>query len=906
MGLEHENLADTLAARAEKSPAAPALHVPGRTSLTYGGLGAQIRYVRERFEGWGIAPGNIVAGVLPSRPEMAVACVTLPSSSTFAPLGPNLTTDAYAQLLIRMGASAVLVPKGRDHPIRIAAQQHSVAEIDIVSEADAPAGMFTLDLCRADNSLRTKAPARSELDYISVTSGTTGLPKLVPSTRRKTVLHAKAAAEWLAYSPNDVGCHLTPIHLGSGLRSGLINLLFAGASIVCLPESGVDALFDAIEEFQLSCLNAGFTLHRAILRQAPEHREALKQTRFRFLRSGNGRLDPDEIDRIEQAFRAPLLVGFSSTETGLISHDPLPPRRRKRGAVGVPLVNEVAVIDKTGRISSTDATGEIVVRGPLVFSGYLDDPELTSGSFVDNWFRTGDLGRIDEEGYVYVSGRIKEIINRGGEKISPAEVDAVIQSLPGVREAATFGIPHPTLGEEFVAAVVMHADGAMDEAQVIDYVRRRMGLTRAPRKIYFVDRIPRTGNGKVLRMELPHMLGLDQGSTGQVGGSGATAGLVSLSPLEGALAGLWTSLLQVGNIGRNDNFFLLGGDSLNGVQLIANVRALFGVELPIQSLFGEAATVAGMALAIERIRKAERYRRSQPPSVHSALTALTRSGSLPPIYGLPGVFGNADGFADLSRELGPDQPFYGLQSVGLDGTQAPLDTIEAMARRYLRDIRTVQLHGPYTLIGACFGATVAYEMTYQLLSAGERVAFLGLLDPTPRWGNKVKEKPASASRAFKRLIGGGSLVANRLRLYFDEMRRLGYSDRVRFVTRKLRALQRSIGKPDGFSEIQGELNQIEVYRANRLALRRYQRKVLNGRLTALEIFETARRGSSGGRQPSDWSALWEGSTSRHLVPGKDSGDMLHGENVRVVATLLAERLRAAYDELRGAKSQLAD
>jgi acyl-coenzyme A synthetase/AMP-(fatty) acid ligase/thioesterase domain-containing protein/acyl carrier protein len=896
--LEHETFADALDGVATDQPAAVALHVPGRSSLTYGDLGAQIRYVRERLGGWGIAPGDIVAGVLPSRAEMAVACATLPSSCTFAPLGPNLTTDAYAQLIVRTGAHAVLVPKGQEHPIRAAARQHGVAEIDVVSKPDAPAGAFALDLRQKRDSLCAMPAARPEIAYILVSSGTTGRPKLVPSTHRQTLLYAKAARDWLAYSPQDVSCHLTPIHLGNGLRSGLINPLLAGLSIVCLPESDVDAFFAAIEEFSPTCLNASFALLRAILRRAPEYREALRQSRFRFVRFGGGRLHPEEIGRLEDALGAPVLAGFSSVETTAISHDPLPPRGRKRGAAGLPLINDVAVMTDSGQICPNSATGQLVVRGALVFPGYLDDPELTAASFVGDWFLTGDLGRIDEEGYVHVSGRIKEIINRGGEKVSPAEIDAAMESLPGVMEAATFGIPHPSLGEEIVAAIVKHADAAIDEAQVIEHVRRRMGSIKVPRKIYFVDQIPRTGNGKVRRLELPQMLGLDQGSAAQGGGFGATAGPVSFLPLEGALAGIWTSLLQVGNVGRNDNFFLLGGDSLHAVQLIVHVQALFGVDLPIQSLFGEAATVAGMARTIETIRKGDTAAHADA----SALVALNTRGSLPVIYGVPGVFGNAVGFAELSRELGPDQPFYALQSVGLDGTRAPLDTIDSMAKLYLSDIRTVQPHGPYALIGACFGATVAYEMTCQLLAAGEEVAFLGLLDPPRREGNKTSENPAPASRAFKRAMALGSLVMGRLRLYLHEMRRIGYRDRIRFVARMLRTLRGLIGERDRLKGTQRELNQIEVHRANVLARRRYQRKALNGRLRALEIFETKRPG----REPFDLGGLWEGGTSRHLVPGKDSGDMLRGENVRVVAALLAERLRVAYEELRRTRSGLAD
>jgi amino acid adenylation domain-containing protein len=634
MSLEHENLTDAFGALGREQPAAPALQVPGRTALSYGDLGAQIRYVRERLGGWGIGPGDIVAGAVPSRPEMAVACATMPSSCTFAMLSPALPADAYVQLLVRMSAKAILAQQG-DHPIRLAARQLNIAEIDVVSDPDSPAGLFLLDCNRAGESLRVTKPAHPEFAYILTSSGTTGKVKLVPATHRQMLL-SRVQADWLRYSARDVCFHIRPVHLAGGMRGGLIAPLIGGASIVVLPESDVPALFAAIEQFRPTSLNVGFTVHRAVLRRAPEFQDAVRQSRFRFLRATAGRLEPEEIDRLEQVFSAPVVVGFGSSETGAISNDPLPPRVRKQGSVGLPLDapfgSQVQFIDNSGRFCQPGETGEIVVRGPLVFPGYLDDPELTAASFISDWFRTGDLGRIDEDGYIYLSGRIKEIINRGGEKISPIEIDAAIESLPGVREAGTVGIPHQTLGEEIVAAVVRDTSAAFDEAQVLEHLRQRLGSKRLPRRIHFIDRLPRTDNGKLQRAELVKMLELVQHADAR-GNSRAAAGEVPLSPLEAALVGLWSSILQVRNVSRGDDFFLLGGDSLHGGQLITHVKALFGVELSIQVLFGTASTVAGMARAIETIRKSERVAIGSAESTTlSAATVILRRESRSPVH----------------------------------------------------------------------------------------------------------------------------------------------------------------------------------------------------------------------------------------------------------------------------------
>ncbi|MGZ8212833.1 MAG: AMP-binding protein, partial [Burkholderiales bacterium] len=424
---------------ARSQPTAPALQVPGRKTLTYADLGAQIRYVRDRLGSWDIVPGDMVAGVIPTRPEMALACATIPAVATFAPLSPALTPDSYAAVLTRLRPKLLILPGGMDHPIRAVARRCGVAEVDLTADAGAPAGVFTLDLVRQDQSLTRAASSRPDWAYVLTTSGTTGRPKLVPMSHRRLALYAPSLGDWLGLTANDVGCHLLPMHLNTGLHAALMIPLMRGGSVVCVPESDIDGFFAALDEYRITWLQAVFTVYRALLRRAPDFREAVARNRLRFMRVVSGRLESDEIDRIEQTFGAPLLIGFGMTEASMITHDPLPPRVRKRGSVGVTTgCNEVAIMSEGGTLCAAGEAGEIVVRGPLVFDGYFDDAEATAAAFVDDWFRTGDVGRFDEEGYLYLVGRIKELINRGGEKISPVAIDAVLEAIPGVRAAATF------------------------------------------------------------------------------------------------------------------------------------------------------------------------------------------------------------------------------------------------------------------------------------------------------------------------------------------------------------------------------------------------------------------------------------------------------------------------------------
>jgi acyl-CoA synthetase (AMP-forming)/AMP-acid ligase II len=597
-----KDIGQALESLASSQPTAPALHVPGRTTLTYADLGAQISYVRERLGSWGVVRGDVIVGAIPTRPEMALACATVPAKATFAPLSPSLTPDNYAELLTRLRPKLVIVPNRVDHPIRAAARRCGVAEVDLTGDPGAPAGVFTLDLTRQDQSLARAASAQPDWAYVLNTSGTTGRPKLVPRSHRLLALHAQTLGEWWRLTTDDVGCHLLPMHHGHGLSAALVVPLLRGASVVCLPESDIDGFFAALDEYRITWLTAVFTVHREILRRAPAYREAVARNKLRFIRVGSGQLEPDEIDRIERTFGAPLLMALSGREVLVMTHDPLPPRKRKRGSVGVPLCNQVAIMSEAGAICATGDVGEIVVRGPLVFEGYFDDAQATAAAFVDGWFRTGDLGRFDEDGYLYLVGRLKDLINRGGEKISPVEIDAAIEVIPGVREAATFAIRHPSLGEEIAAAVVKDGDVALEASDIIDHVRQRMGPLRVPRRIYFVDQLPRTDSGKVRRSELPRLLGLDKPGVAAPTESALEAPGPAFSPLEAALAGLWSTVLQVKSVGANEDFFLLGGDSLRGTRLLTSVKAVFGVDLTIQELFGKAATVAGMARAIENAR----------------------------------------------------------------------------------------------------------------------------------------------------------------------------------------------------------------------------------------------------------------------------------------------------------------
>jgi hypothetical protein len=638
-----------------------------------------------------------------------------------------------------------------------------------------------------------------------------------------------------------------------------------------------------LAEYRVSCIFLTTALFNLISVEKPATFIGLRYVLF-----GGETCDPDRVKAVLETGPPEHLVhvyGPTETTTFATFYEVTHVGLDRTIPIGRPIsATEVFLLDSRGQLVPAGVVGEIFIGGPGVAAGYIGRPEETEARFLrhplrtdstERVYRTGDLARGRIDGSIEFVGRNDDQVKISGFRIEPSEISSTLNTHPAVSGSYVMAQRQPA-GGFGLAAYFVARDCGRDlptAAELRRFVSLHLPYYMVPVSFIPVSSIPLTPNGKVDHRAFPDPFGQDMSASNEY--------VAPRDETERVLCLVWAEVLGLGRVGLDDNFFEIGGHSLAAARLFARLDEKLGRTLPLGVLF---ATPTVRALAA-------RYRGSQEPSRYQALIALTSSGSLPPIFVVPGVYGNVLSFADLSRELGRDQPFYGLQSVGLDGARAPLDTIEAMASLYLSEISIVQPHGPYVLIGSCFGATVAYEMTSQLLAAGEEVAFLGLFDPTKREGRKANSKPLLPFPSFKRAMAQGSLAAGRLRLYLDEMRELGYGDRIRYLTCKLHTILPSIRKPHGFKGIERELKQIEVYRANVLALDRYERKPLSGRLKALEIFETVRPGRSGQRPPVNWQPLSENCTSRHLVPGKDSGDMLSGENVKVLAMLLAERLR---------------
>ncbi|MBI4183730.1 MAG: AMP-binding protein [Proteobacteria bacterium] len=491
-------------------PDDPALIAPGRGALDYAGLAVHLRRTVAALNGRGIGRHDRVAIVLPNGPEMASAFLAVAAGATTAPLNPAYREEEFEFYLTDLGAKALLVERGSRSPALAVAARLGVPVIEIAWNETEPAGRFALT-----GEAKGPAPAQGgfarpdDIALVLHTSGTTSRPKIVPLRHANVTASAGHIVATLALTRADRCLNVMPLFHIHGLMAAVLASLAAGGSVFCSPGFNALKFFAWMAEAVPSWYTAVPTMHQAILARAERNREVIERVRLRFIRSSSSSLPPQVMKELEDAFGAPVIESYGMTEAAhQMASNPLPPAPRLPGTVGLAAGPAVAVIDQTGRLLAPGATGEIVIRGANVFSAYENNPKANAEAFVDGWFRTGDQGVLDADGYLRITGRIKEIINRGGEKISPREVDETLMDHPAVMQAVTFAMPHDKLGEEVAAAVVLREGAAASERELRAFVAKRLADFKVPRKVLFLAEIPKGATGKLQRIGLARKLGL--------------------------------------------------------------------------------------------------------------------------------------------------------------------------------------------------------------------------------------------------------------------------------------------------------------------------------------------------------------------------------------------------------------
>ena len=489
-------------------PDAIALRAPGRPPLSHGALQALIERSVRQLNAWGIGRNDRVALVLPNGPEMAASFLACACGVASAPLNPAYRADEFEFYLRDLQARALIVEQGSDSPAVAVARALGVPLIEL--EPLEAAGDFRLhgDFPAAGAA----AGGMSQPEDVSIvlhTSGTTSRPKIVPLSQRNLCASAANIRRTLQFTAADRGLNIMPLFHIHGLIAGVLAPLSAGSQVFCTPGFNALKFFGWMDEAAPTWYTAVPTMHQAILTRASKNTDVIRRHPLRFMRSSSSSMPPQVISELEQVFGAPLVEAYGMTEaTHQMASNPLPPGVRKPGTVGLAAGPEVAIMGAGGQLLPPGDTGEIVIRGANVTAGYESNPAANAEAFLNGWFRTGDQGVMDADGYVSITGRLKEIINRGGEKISPREVDEVLMDHAAVAQVVCFGLPHPKLGEEVGAVVVLREGAAATERELQQFVAQRLADFKVPAKILFMAEIPKGATGKLQRIGLAQKLGL--------------------------------------------------------------------------------------------------------------------------------------------------------------------------------------------------------------------------------------------------------------------------------------------------------------------------------------------------------------------------------------------------------------
>jgi acyl-CoA synthetase (AMP-forming)/AMP-acid ligase II len=487
--------------------AAPAIGAPDRKTMTRAELLRLVEKTGGALRTLGIQQNHAVAMVMPNGPEMAAAFVAVASWATAAPLNAGYRADEFDFYLGDLDAKALIIQGGADSPARAVAAQRKIAVIELIADESGPAGSFTLSVPFADAG--APRPDPDDVALVLHTSGTTSRPKIVPLSQRNLCASATNIRSTLAFTGADRGLNIMPLFHIHGLMAAVLSTLAAGAQVWCSPGFNPLKFFGWLDDVRPSWYTAVPTMHQTILTRADRNPDPIARSRLRLIRSSSASLPSTVMAQLEETFRAPVIESYGMTEAShQMASNPLPPRARKPGSVGVAAGPEVAVMDEQGTLLPAGSTGEIVIRGPNVTLGYVANPDANAKAFTNGWFRTGDQGVLDEDGYLRLTGRLKELINRGGEKISPLEVDEVLMDHPAVQQVVTFAVPHDALGEDVAAAVVLREGQTVTERALKDFAAARLADFKLPRKIVFLNEIPKGATGKLQRIGLAAKLGL--------------------------------------------------------------------------------------------------------------------------------------------------------------------------------------------------------------------------------------------------------------------------------------------------------------------------------------------------------------------------------------------------------------
>ncbi len=849
-------IGNAIARRAAEGRSFPALIGPDSQLITYSDLVVLISRFGHELANAGLRAGHRVGLLVPPGICGGELAVALACNVTLVPINPALKPQEVTESARVSRLHAIVIPRWLETETRSAILQE---EITVLEAVRAPQGTLCLELLTppARAAVSVRPVVESDVALLLRSSGTTGAAKLIPVTHGNLAAMAgkMGSAFWYGLTAQDRAACTSPLHYAAGLKTSLFVPLMLGAGIAFPPAQQMFDLAQWVDALRPTYLSVSpGALQRMIECTKVSPRE-LDGSSLRFVMCASSYLPEQTRAAAESMLRVPVLEYYALSEAGIMAANPVPPGKAKPGTLGLPAPGELRVVDDNRQPVSNGAAGEIMICGPTLMPGYVAtgaDPD----ELKDGWLLTGDIGRLDEEGYLCLAGRAKEVINRGGEKVFPYEVEKAILQHPAVLEAAAFGVPHPRLGESVAAAVVLKPGSKVSESELKQFLAARVAGFKLPRRFCYLSSLPRGSTGKVLRRSLSE--------------SYATLPRESVPPgrhylLQLELVELWKRLLGTPDIGLDDDFFDKGGDSLLATELLIELEALTGKPYPQSEL------------ATLTIRRIAEVAASESPAERELMTQV-KSGSGIPLFFCHGDYVERGLYAHKLAALIPgDHPVFLLHCYAdrIEGS-----SLEEIARAYLREVLAAARGSPVFIAGYCNGGMVAWHLAYLLRCAGVEVVELLLVETM-----SLNARPAL--RVLPRLLrAAGSLVPNRAGAFLREhgMRHVWYWAR-RFGALRSGAWRKDI---DGWQPLPSRRRDMFALadRTYFAFMSRYVPPPIDSCVTCF----IADQGRHFETEPAAWRRLAP-SVSKLGVPGTHQGVLVSGR--QALATAIADVLERA-------------
>ncbi len=739
--LDQSTVGEAIRKRAELQPKHAAMVATGYAPLSYRALQSLIDEVRASLREAGFGWSARIAIAIPSGPQAALAIVAVTCSAVSIPVNPRLTLREVEIYLAALRPDAILLLKGTDSVARQAAKEIGITIIEATESAQATLG-FSVGECKTSTATIPDEPDPKAPAFILQSSGTTSEPKLIPFSHSNMLAAASRLRTWFDLTPEDRCLSVSPVFYSHGLKVTVFTPLLTGGTIVFPSDTSA---FDFSEWFGFlkpTWYSAGPTLHRLVFEQTQWRADAKTGHSLRFILSGGAPLPGTVLEGLEASLGVPVVEHYGSSEAAQIAANRPLPGQFKHGTCGVPWPGTVRIVGEDGRDLAAGEVGEVLIGGPTLTSGYLNAPELNRACFVDGWFKTGDLGTIDKDGFLTLHGRKNDVINRGGEKISPAEIDELLMRHPAIAEAAAFSIPHSRLGEEVAVAVVLRAGMKLSPAEVRRYLQDKIAPFKIPRRVAVRDQLPKGRTGKIQRRLLTETWSEMSAALPSVQAPELVENSRPESALTSGLLTIWERLLKTAPLSIDDDFFDKGGDSLLAAEMLVDLESLIGKTIPSSLLF-EATTIRHLTRKLAELGDLE----------HKNLVKINQAGEQRPLIYFHGNF-NAFGRSaiTLSKILGADQPLFVVAPHGTGDEPIPR-SIESMAADRLPLILEAQPEGPYRLGGKCLGGIVAFEVARLLRDMGKEVELVVMLDPPTINARKSVQLFFSVMKQAQPIIG---------------------------------------------------------------------------------------------------------------------------------------------------------